>query len=116
MIPSARLLAESEASSQQRLRLSVAALRYVDPGEVDAGGADLGMVRPSSLLLDRQRALIERLRLGIAALQTSYQGEVVEAGADVKVLGALRPFRVLQGPPQQRLGFWVTTLISIDAG
>ena len=62
------LLHDRQRALVERLGLGVAALGFVERGQVVEARGHVGVRRSEGLLHDRQRALMKRLGLGVAAL------------------------------------------------
>ena len=58
----------------ERLGLGIAALMFVELGQVVQAKSNLRTVYPERFLMDRKGALVERLGLGVAALVLVEQG------------------------------------------
>ncbi len=69
MIGAEHLSVNRQRSHEERFRLGVAALRFVECCQIVEADGDIGMVGAELLFANRQRSRLQRFRLGIAALR-----------------------------------------------
>ena len=62
------LLSDGKRALVKRLGIAIAALGFVEQGEIVEARGDIRMFWPECLLLDAKRAVVERLGIAIAGL------------------------------------------------
>jgi hypothetical protein len=98
------------------LRLGVATLGVVQPGQVVERSADIGVIEAERLLIDRAAALVEGLGLGVATLGVVQPGQVVERPTDIGVIEAERLLIDRAAALVEGLGLGIAALDPVQSG